>query len=380
MVTAAEKKKAAEKISYEIPENIPAARKALLERIKKEYGSEIIEPDWVHQFIRASSPSLNFALGGGYARGRIYELFGPESGGKTLLLLDAIARAQKQYPKSACAVIDAEEVFDPEWAKIQGVDLAQLDIFHPKHGDQALDVVRDCVSSGIYSIVGIDSVASLVPIEELLADLTKAKDLMAKQAKLLSTALRQLVVASHRTQTCLIFINQLRDSMAMFGDPETTPGGRALKFYASARVRVQQVGGKDARFMEGDVQVGHRVSVRIPKNKIGPPQRKAEFPVYYDSGIDWVGELTMASLKLDVISLDERNKKRGYWLGDNLLVATNKNDLAIAIRDDDDIRAVTYRMVMKALHDLHSRKSLGRLMEKTELVDKETGEIKPEEL
>jgi recombination protein RecA len=239
---------------------------------------------------------LDWALGiGGYPRGRIIEVFGPESSGKTTLSLHAIAEAQKKG--GVCAFIDAEHALDPEYAGRLGVKLDELLVSQPDTGEQALEIVESLVRSGKIDIVVIDSVAALTPRDEIEGEMGQQH--MGKQARLMSQALRKLTAIVHKSKTIVIFINQIRMQIGvMFGNPETTPGGKALKFYTSIRIDIRRI----AQIKKGEEVVGGRHRVKIVKNKVAPPFRVTEFDLLYNEGISHEGELLALGEKLGLVS------------------------------------------------------------------------------
>lgn len=305
-------------------------------KITKDFGKGVVmalseKPQGDIDVISTGSIGLDKALGvNGYARGRVVEIYGPESSGKTTLAIHAIAEAQKKG--GMCAIIDAEHAFDSHYAASLGVNLDDLIISQPDSGDQGLEVADRLIACGAFDLVVIDSVAALVPKAELEGEMGESK--MGLHARLMSQALRKMTPAISKTNTCVIFINQLREKIGvMFGNPETTTGGNALKFYASQRLSVTRSTTAANSVSEGDVVTGNLTKVKVIKNKVAPPFRTCEFDILYGLGIDKVGEIIDYGVAKGIM------QKSGSWFsynGDK--IGQGREAVRQLLNDNEDLR------------------------------------------
>ena len=338
---------------------------AALAQIEKQFGKgSIMKMDGSHQdenleVISTGSLGVDLALGvGGLPRGRIVEIFGPESSGKTTLCLETIAQCQKNG--GVCAFIDAENAFDPIYARKLGVKVEELMVSQPDTGEQALEIWDMLVRSGGVDMVVIDSVAALVPKAEIEGDMGDSH--VGLQARLMSQALRKLTGHIKKTNTLVVFINQIRMKIGvMFGSPETTTGGNALKFYASVRLDIRRTG----QIKKGDDVIGNETKVKVIKNKVAPPFRQAEFDILYGEGVSWEGELIDLGVKYDIV------EKSGAWYSYNgAKIGQGKDNVRVWLKENPDVANEI---------DSKIRAAAGTNIEITEGVRDETDGEEPEE-
>ena len=319
------------------------ALRAAMDKIEKSYGKGSIMKmgdDKIEEVsvIPTGSIGLNAALGvGGYPRGRVVEIYGPESSGKTTLAIHAIAQAQKAG--GIAAIIDAEHAFDRFYAEKLGVDIENLLISQPDSGEQALEIAEQLIRSSAIDIVVIDSVAALTPKAELEGDMGDSK--MGLQARLMSQALRKLTAAISKTNTTCIFINQLREKIGvMFGNPETTTGGNALKFYASVRLDIRRA----SQLKDGEEVTGNQTRVKVVKNKVAPPFRKAEFDIMFGAGISREGEIIDLGVDLEIV------KKSGSWFSYNeTKLGQGREAAKECLRDNPELADELETLIFEAL-------------------------------
>jgi recombination protein RecA len=293
------------------------------------------------QVVSTGSITLDYALGvGGLPKGRIVEIYGPESSGKTTLALHAIAEAQKE--NGVAAFIDAEHAFDQSYAKRLGVDVKSLLVSQPESGEQALSIVETLVRSGAVDIIVIDSVAALVPQAELEGEMGDSQ--VGLQARLMSQALRKLTGAISKSSSVVVFINQLRDKIGvMYGSPETTTGGKALKFYASVRLDIRRIG----QIKEGTEIVGNRTKVKVVKNKVAPPFKTVEFDIVYGEGISKIGELIDLAVELGIV------KKSGAWFSyESEKLGQGREAVKTLLKSDPALYSKIYEQVRSQMNGL----------------------------
>lgn len=319
------------------------ALQAAMSKIEKDFGKGSIMRMGDEQIenvevIPTGSVALDTALGvGGYPRGRIIEIYGPESSGKTTLAIHAIAEAQKQG--GIAAFIDAEHAFDRFYAEKLGVDVDNLWVSQPDNGEQALEIADQLIRSSAIDILVVDSVAALTPKKEIEGDMGDSA--VGLQARLMSQALRKLTSTISKTNTCCIFINQLREKIGiMFGNPETTTGGNALKFYSSVRLDIRRV----TSIKDGDQVIGNQVRVKIVKNKVAPPFRKAEFEITFGEGISKIGEIVDLGVQYGII------QKSGSWFSYNgTKLAQGRDATKAMIKDNPELAEELEGLIKNAI-------------------------------
>ena len=345
----AKKQKKLEEISKKFGEERQKALDNALKNIEKDFGKGAImrlgeRAEQKVQVMSSGSLALDIALGaGGYPKGRIIEIYGPESSGKTTVALHAVAQAQKEG--GIAAFIDAEHALDPAYAQALGVNIDELLLSQPDSGEQGLEIAGKLIDSGAVDLVVIDSVAALVPRAEIDGDIGDSH--VGLQARMMSQAMRKLSASINKTKTIAIFINQLREKVGiMFGNPETTPGGRALKFYASVRLDVRgntQIKGTGD---EKDTNVGKETKIKVVKNKVAPPFRKAEFEIMFGEGISKVGEILDLGVEYGII------QKSGSWFSYNSSKLAQGRDATKALlRDNPELCEELEGLITQAIED-----------------------------
>jgi recombination protein RecA len=340
--------KAQTQVAEKNTSKLPAALSAVLAQIQKEFGDGAImrlgneESKSQVPAISTGALTLDIALGiGGVPRGRVIEIFGPESSGKTTLVSHIIANAQKAG--GLCAFIDAEHALDPGYAKKIGVNLDELLVSQPDSGEEALNIAETLVRSNSLDVVVIDSVAALAPRAELEGQMGDSH--VGLQARLMSQALRKLTAAINKSKTCCIFTNQIREKIGvMFGNPETTPGGRALKFYSSVRLDIRRIA--TMKEPSGKV-VGNRTKVKVVKNKVAPPFTEAEFDILYAEGISWTGSIIDAAITLGLV------EKRGSWLSfDGQQLGQGRDAVRESLKSDPELQKILIDKIKEKSKDV----------------------------
>lgn len=324
------------------------ALKLTIDKIDKDFGKGSVmmmneRSTEAQEVVSSGSLGLDVALGiGGFPKGRIIEIYGPEASGKTTVAIHAIAEAQKKG--GICAIIDAEHAFDSNYARRLGVDVDSLLISQPDYGEQGLEIADRLILSGAVDVVVIDSVAALVPKGELEGEMGDSK--MGLQARLMSQALRKLTATINKTNTICIFINQLREKIGvMFGNPETTTGGNALKFYSSVRLDIRRM----TQIKDGDEAIGNRVKVKVVKNKVAPPFRTAEFDIIFGEGISKVGEIIDMGVDLGIV------QKSGSWFsynGDKL--GQGRDAVKQLLRDNPELQAELETKIREKIKEMQA--------------------------
>ena len=320
------------------------ALQVTMDKLDKVYGKGTVmklgdEPTIEIDVIPSGSLTLDLALGvNGYPKGRVVEIYGPESSGKTTLAIHAIAEVQKQG--GIAAFIDAEHAFDQFYAQKLGVDIENLLISQPDNGEQALEIADNLIRSGAVDLLVVDSVAALTPKAEIEGEMGDSQ--MGLQARLMSKALRKLTGSINKANCCCIFINQLRDKIGvMFGNPETTTGGNALKFYSSVRVDIR----RSSQIKEGDEVIGNRTRIKVVKNKVAPPFRKAEFDIMYGAGISKEGEILDLAVEMNIVN------KSGSWFsyGETRL-GQGRDSVKLIIKDNPELMEELEQKIKQGLN------------------------------
>ncbi|MBT4774798.1 MAG: recombinase RecA [Crocinitomicaceae bacterium] len=327
----------------EVKEEKLKALQVTLDRLDKTYGKGTVmklgdNPISDLDVIPSGSLTLDLALGvGGFPKGRVVEIYGPESSGKTTLAIHAIAEVQKQG--GIAAMVDAEHAFDQFYAKSLGVDVDNLLISQPDNGEQALEIADNLIRSGAIDLLVVDSVAALTPRAEIEGEMGDSQ--MGLQARLMSKALRKLTASISKAGCCCIFINQLREKIGvMFGNPETTTGGNALKFYASVRLDIR----RSSAIKDGDKILGNRTRVKVVKNKVAPPFKKAEFDIMYGKGISKVGEIIDIGVEHDII------KKSGSWFSyEDTKLGQGRDAVKLLISDNPELMEELEQKIKEAI-------------------------------
>jgi recombination protein RecA len=346
-----------------------------LGQIERQFGKGSVmrmsdRPQVAVGAVSTGSLALDMALGiGGLPRGRVVEIFGPEASGKTTLVYHVMAEAQRRG--GICAFIDVEHAMDPSYARRIGVDIDQLLVSQPDTGEQALEIVELLIRSGALDVVAVDSVAALVPKAEIEGEMGDSH--MGLQARLMSQALRKLAGTLNRTDTICIFTNQLREKIGvMFGNPETTPGGRALKFYSSVRLDIRRI----ETLKDGAEAFGNRVRVKVVKNKVAPPFKQAEFDIIYGSGIPWEGTVLDVALEKKVVQ-----KAGSYFSFDDVRLGQGRQNATAFLNENPDIvQQILSRIQLEAAEDqIISARLLPSQPHSEEAVEVETEEAVPVE-